>query len=263
MGDIFGGGDVDYQGENTGTPAMPTFLSNLNTDGSLKPQYQLNAQPDVQFQGYMDQENSNLAGLPQLNNQPLQNLESFASGSGDSPWATAQLQALQQSQGQAQGAAKANAQSGNTAAEDAMASRGGLNTGAMENLARNSANQSTLAGNQVVGQGLAQQGQIRSQDEQNRLGVAENLPGQEVQALQPALQEQSLWQQAAAQNQSQQQQLDEQQQQYKTGVDQYNIGNAEGGLNAQNNFNLTNYQNQVATQAGSEQAAAQANKGKK
>lgn len=256
-------GDVDYSGQDTGYPGAPQFLSNLNPDGSLKSDYTLNAQPDVQFQGYMDQENSNLAGLPQLNNQPLQNLESFASGSGDSPWATAQLNALQQSQGQAMGAAKANVQSGNTAAQDAMASRGGLNTGAMQNLARNSSNNSMLAGNNVVGQGLAQQGQIRSQDEQNRLGVASNLPGQEVQAMQPALQEQSLWQQAAAQNQAQQQQLAEQQQGYKTSVDQYNMGSKLGGLNAQNTFNMNAYQQSVAQQAGQEQASASANQGKK
>jgi hypothetical protein len=255
--------DVSYTGQNTGYPTAPVFLSNLNPDGSLKSDYTLNAQPGLQFQGYMDEENSRLNGLPTLNTDPLHNLESFASGHGDSPWAQAQLQALQQSQGQAMGAAKANTQSANTAALDAMASRGGLNTGAMENMGRNSANQSMLSGNAVVGQGLAQQGQIRSQDEQNRLGIAANLPGQEVQAMQPALQEQSLWQQAAAQNQAQRQQLDEQQQQYRTGVDQYNMGSKLGGLNAQNQFNLGSYQQQIAQQAGHEQADAEANRGKK
>lgn len=256
-------GDVNYSGEDTGYPGAPQFLSNLNPDGSLKSDYTLNAQPALQFQGYMDDENSRLNGLPTLNNQPLKNLEDFAGGHGDSPWAQAQLSALQQSQGQAMGAAKANTQSSNTAAQDAMASRGGLNTGAMQNLARNSSNQGMLAGNNVVGQGLAQQGQIRSQDEQNRLGVASNLPGQEVQAMQPALQEQSLWQQAASQNQAQQQQLAEQQQGYKTGVDQYNMGSKLGGLNAQNTFNMNAYQQSVAQQAGAEQADAEKNRGKK
>lgn len=264
LGNGKGGDDgVDWQGQNSGYPDQPTFQTNLDANGNLQPQYKLNAQAPVNFQGYMDQENSRLQGMPSLNTDPLHKLEGFAQGSGDSPWATAQLQALQQAQGQAMGAAKGNAQSANTSALDAMAARGGLNSGAMQNAQRNAANNSTMAGQGVIGQGLQQQGAIRSQDEQNRIAALENLPGQEVQAMQPALQEQSLWQQAAAQNQSQQQQLAEEQQQYNTGVDQYNIGNTLGGLNAQNNFALGKYQNQVAQQAGQEQAQAQSHAGKK
>jgi hypothetical protein len=173
------------------------------------------------------------------------------------------MQALDQNSGQAMGAAKANASASGAAAADQMAARGGLNTGAMENAMINNANNQQMAGQGVIGNKLQQQGAIGTQNAQNELGVAENLPGQEVQSLQPALQEQSLWQQAAGQNQSNAQQLAENQQQYNTNVDMTNINNALGGLNAQNNFNLTNYQNQVAQQAGQEEASAQSNAGKK
>lgn len=263
MGDIFGGGSTPYTGENTGTPAMPTFLSNLDANGNLKNQFTLQAQPALQFQSTMGQEDQNLANIPQLNTNPLNQLESFSTSGSNNPWVQAQQQALQQATGQAMGAAKANAASSNAAAMDAAAARGGLSAGGGENMARNAANNATMAGQGVVGNNLQQQGAIQTQNAQNQLGVMENLPGQEVQALQPALQEQSLWQQAAAQNQNEQQQLAEQQQQYQTGVNQFNIGNAESGLNAQNQFNLTNYQNQIAQQAGQEEAQAQANSGKK
>jgi hypothetical protein len=246
VSDIFGGGSTDYTGENTGTPAMPTFLSDLNPDGSLQSQY------SVANNSYMPQEEQQLGNIPQLNGQPLTNLENYATSGSNNPWVQAQQAAQVQQQGQAMGQAGSQAQSSNTAAEDALASHGGLNTGAMENLARNAANNSTMAGQGVIGQGLQQQGQIQTQNAQNELGVSENLPGQEVQALQPALQEQSLWQNAASQNQNAGNQVNE-----------FNTQAALGGLNAQNQFNLTNYQNQVATQAGNEQATAQSNSGKK
>lgn len=263
LGNVLGGGGVNFQGENTGFPDMPSFLSNLNPDGTLKSQYQLQAENPLAFQSTMSDEEKRLAGIPDVNKDPLHQLEGFTQSGSDNPWVKAQMAAQEQAQGQAMGAAKANAQSSNTAAQDAMAARGGLNTGAMENLNRNAANNSTMAGQGVIGQGLQQKGAIQTQNAQNQLGVLENLPGQEVQSLQPALQEQSLWQNAAAQNQNAQQQLAEDQQRYKTGVNQYNIGNAEGGLNAQNQFNMTNYQNQLAKQAGTEQAQAMANRGKK
>jgi hypothetical protein len=242
---------------------MPTFESDLGPNGQLQSQYTLNAQAPVQSTDWMSQEDSSLGGLPQLNTQPLQQLQSYANSGSNNPWVQAQMQAEQQAQGQAMGSAEQNANAAGAGAASQMAAQGGINTGAQQNLARNTANNSTMAGQGVIGTGLQQQGAIQTQNAQNELGVLSNLPGQEVQAMQPALQEQSLWQQAATQNQNADQQLAENQQQYQTGVNQYNIGNTLGGLNAQNQFNLTDYQNQVAQQAGSEEAQAQANSGKK
>lgn len=220
MGHMFGG-DPDYVGMDTPMPDMPGYKST--------------------FKSFMPEEESRLNNLPGLNRSPLTQLEGFAGGTGDSPWAQAQLAAQAQAQGQAMGAAKANATSANTAALDSMAARGGLSTGAMQNMGRNSANNATMAGQGVIGQGLQQQGAIRSADEQNRLAALENLPGQEVQALQPELQKQSLWQQAASQNAQQQQQ------------------DAMG----ENAYNLKGYSDQIAKQAGREEATAQQKRGKK
>lgn len=233
-------GDVNFSGQNTGYPKLPSYVP-TNGPGT-----------QVTFQGYMPQEDQQLSNIPQLNTAPLTQLQNFASSTGDSPWAQAQLTALQQSQGQAMGAAANQAQSAGTAATDAAAARGGLSTGALQNLAHNNANNATMASQNVIGQGIAAQQQIRSQDASNKLAALSNLPGQEVQALEPAIQEQSLWQAAAGQNQAQQQQANE----YNSGL---NVQNALG----QNNYNLTNYQNQIAQQAGNEMAAAQANQGKK
>jgi len=255
--------DAATEAQTGDFPAMPTFQSDLTGSGALNPEYAVQAEPALQFQSTMPAEEQELGSIPTLNTQPLNNLESFAQSGSNNPWVQAQMQAEQQEQGQAMGAAQAGASSANAAAEDQMAARGGLNTGAMENLARNAANNSTMAGEGVVGQGLQAQQAIQSQNAQNELGVEENLPGQEVQALQPALQEASLWQQADLQNQAQQQQLGEEQQQYQTGVSEYNTTNQLQGLNAQNTYNMDIYQNQIAQQAGAEEANAQANSGKK
>lgn len=223
----------------SGYPTVPTFLSNLAPDGSLLDQYKLHAgaalTPEVQNQ---------LSGI-NLNTDPLKALESYGMGTGDSPWAMAQLQALKQNQGQAMGAAKANAAASNTAAMDSAAARGGLSAGGGANLGRAAQNNSLIAGQNVIGQGLAQEGQIRSTDEGNRLNTLSQLPGMEVQSLQPAFQKENIWQTAATNDRN-----------YNTGVDQTNIGNAMQGLNAQNQFNMTGYQNDIAKQAGAEQAYA-------
>lgn len=269
MGDLFSG-TPDFQGMNSGYPTMSpmsTIFAGNNPDpssgGGVLSQYVLKGQPDVGFNGYMDEENNRLGSMPSLNRNPLNQLESFANSGTDNPWMNAQMAAEEQNKGQAMGAAKANAASSGAAAADQMAARGGLNTGAMQNLARNTANNQTMAGQGVVGQDLTQKGNIATQNAQNQLGVMENLPGQEVQSMQPELQKQSLWQQAAGQNQAQKQNLDLANRQYSTGVNQWNIANQEGGLNSINQANLQNYQTQVAQQAGMEQAHAQQNYGKK
>lgn len=262
MGDLFGGGDLDWEGKNTGTPSMPAFMSNIDKNGYLKDQYRLQQEGPVQFQDTMPETNARLGGI-NLNSDALNALRDYGTSTGDSPWAKAQLGQLETAQGKAMGDAAKTAASSGAAAQDTLASRGGMSSGARENLARNSSNNAMMNTQGVIGQGLQQKGAIRSQDESNRLGVLQNLPGQEVQALQPELQKQSLWQQAAGQNQAAKQNLDTQQQAYRTNVNQTNLGSAIGGLNAQNNFNLEGYKNQLATQAGTEQAKAQENRGKK
>lgn len=194
----FGGGP-DYTGQNSGYPTAPT-LQNPDTIRS------------------------------NLNTDPLHNLEAFANGRGDSPWAKAQLDALQTSQGQAMGAAQTNANAANAGAIDSAGSHGGLTSGMAANAANQGANRTAMAGQDVIGKGLAQQGQIRSTDAQNRITAMNNLPGMEVQSTQPDLQ-------AASINQA--------------------------GLNAANQNALTMYGNQINQQAGQEMAGAQQNRGKK
>jgi hypothetical protein len=201
---------VSYVGENTGVPTVPGYVSSLQA------------------------EQQNLANIPQVNTQPLNQLQNYANSGSNNQWVQAQLAAQQQAQGQAMGAAKQNASSAGASAEDQAAIHGGLNSGAQQNIANTTANNATMAGQNVIGQGLQQQGAIQSQNAQNELGVLSNLPGQEVQAVQPAIQEAALGQQAIASNNS--------------------------GLNQ---FNMTGYQNQIAQQAGQEEAQATANGGKK
>ncbi len=171
---------------------------------------------------------------------------------GTSPWAQAQLQNIDQQGAIAEGNAGASAQGAATGAMDTLASRGGLSTGAAANLAKNQAANTVNARQGVQGQIMSGKQGVLSTDAQNQLGVLENLPGQEVQALQPALQEQSLWQAAAGQN---------------AGLDQAtnaaNQNAALSGLNAKNTFAQTNYTNQLQNQAATQESQAYQNAGKK
>jgi hypothetical protein len=207
----------------------PSFESPFDQNGKLLSQF--NTLPETE---------NRLGGI-QLNKNPLQNLESYATGTGDSPWAAAQLAALNQQTGQAQGQVGQMVQGATDSARDTLASHGGLTTGAAENLARNQQNNLVTGRQNVVGQNISGALGIRAQDAANRLGVAENLPGQEVQSTQPDLQKASIWGQAA----------------------QGTANNGLAGLGALNTFNQQLYENQIKDEAGKTEAMAMGNKGKK
>lgn len=211
------------------SPKAPSFESPFDANGKLLSQF--NTLPETE---------NRLSGI-QLNKGPLEFLENYATGTGDSPWAQAQLAALNQQTGQAQGQIGQVVQGATDSARDSLATHGGLTTGAAENLARNQQNNLVTGRQNVVGQNITGSLGIRAQDAANRLGVAANLPGQEVQATQPELQKQSLWGQAA----------------------QSTANNGLAGVGALNQFNQGLYENQIKDEAGKAEANAYANKGKK
>lgn len=259
-----GNNPFDALFQNEQMPQIPGLSSILNPDGTLKSQYQLAAAPDIQFQAALPGEEAGLNAI-QENMNPLQQLESYADTSNTalSPWAQAQTQAEQEQQALQAGGAGTQANAARASAEDNLASHGGLSTGAMERLGINSANNLVNTQQNIAGQGILARLGIQSQDDQNKLAALEQLPGQEVNALQPALQKQSLYDQAAQTEQTNQQNLALQNRNYTTGVQQSNIANALAGNQQTNQYNMGVYQTQAQAAAANNTANAVQNSGKK
>lgn len=80
-------------------------------------------------------------------------------------------------------------QSANAAAQarSSLASRQGLSAGASERLARQNMRDQMMGNQGIAQQGALSRANIGAQDEQQRLGILQQLPGMELQQLQPAL----------------------------------------------------------------------------
>lgn len=224
-------------------PDMPTLQNTVDANGNLKGQYQLQAQPTIKYN------DNGVGAAAHVNTNPLHQLESYAEGTGNSPWASLALQQNQNALQNQLGSAADNNRSGTQAAISDLAASGGATQGARERVA----NQSTrnLLDSTQNARSASQQNAlgIQEQDANNRLSVLEQLPGQEVAAVQPGLQ-------AAEFGQGQKQNLAENQQQYKTGVNQANISNAIGGVGNANNNALNIYGQQMAGYAANQTANA-------
>lgn len=157
-----------------------------------RPGYTSGFNPNRLLEGEMDRR---LGGI-NLNTQGLERFRSDATRRGPSPWARLQNQSLsQQELGQREGAYQ---QAGTQAAEarGQLAMRGGLSSGARERLARD-ASRGAMAMSQNIGRdAMAARMQTGIQDEQNRMAQLAQLPGMELQALQPEFQKTQLWGQA-------------------------------------------------------------------
>lgn len=236
----------EYLTDQDPLPPLPGYQSTVSPSGQLLPEYQLQQPTNI-----MPGVESNLQS-DQLNTQPLNELESYADSTGPSPWAQAQTAIEQQQQGVAAGNVAQQAEAGTQAAGDYEATHGGLTSGALQNLGRQQSQNQVTGEQGVAGQGLAAKQQIAATDAANKLGVLENLPGQEVQATQPGIQEENLYQSAA---------------EYQDTADQaanaMNIQNAISGVQGENQYGETNYMNQINNSAANALSNAYQNQGKK
>lgn len=155
-----------------GTPIRPEWESQLDkATGLLKSPLTMQAGPDIQM---------DMRGLEAFRERAL--------GQGPSSWAQAaqQQQGLEEAGlrsrfGQQAGSAAAQARAG-------LASRQGLSRGAAERLAGQSARDQMMGMQNIAQQGALQRGNIGLQDEQMRMQALSQLPGMEIQALQPQFQ---------------------------------------------------------------------------
>lgn len=241
----------------------PDFISNLDpTTGNMKDQYQVKAGQIDPLKSNIGELDQRMSGI-QLNKQGLEAIRGRALQQGPSAWANMaeakqrQEEGQQRSQGAAQGAT-AQAQ-----ARSQLAMRGGLSGGARQRLAMQGARDTASAGQQIGAQGQSARASIGLQDEQTKNQMLSQLPGMELQALQPEMQKASAWQQMATGEQGQ----DFQRQQFNKNADmssqQFNVGNALKEQQGQNAANMQLYSEQMKDLSGERQARATEKAGKK
>ncbi len=187
---IFGGGNgiggvvgpkigMGPGSQGSGSPWSPggTLPSMYGPDGQLLPQFVVNP-------SQLDPSQVNTSGM----SNSLNFLSNYAGNTGPSPWLTNANAMVDQSKAAALGG---NAQSFNTATEGAdlsAASHGGLTGGGGARIAA-AGMQGEMAANQgAEGQAAMAKNANTVQDWQNKLGVAEALPGQQTNAFNAALQ---------------------------------------------------------------------------
>jgi hypothetical protein len=159
---------------------------------------------------------------------------------GPSAWAklARKDQALQAMDARERGAEAARGQSAQ--AMDDLASRGGLTSGARERIATEGAKNYLNMGQNVARQQNQNNLQIGMNDEQNRITQLSQLPGMEVQAMQPDFQKLQLWGQGR----------------------QFDVGNQINENKSKNAFDMGQYEQKMKAWAADRQAQATEKAGK-
>lgn len=242
--------DNEWDKKFASVPNDPTFTSNLGADGNVKSQYKLGAQPDVSYQGNLQ----NLAA--NLDPRAMDTYRDYATGTGNSPWAQLMLDQNKANTATAADNAAKTANSGASKAYSELGARGGLRSGAAERIAMDAGRNLNLGRQDAAKTG-----------ETNALGIMGQDAAGRVQALQGVsgldLQKAGLWSQVAGQDSAGKYQADTGNRDYQTKVADTNINNAMQGLNAQNQFNQYIYGQKMAGAGAERTANATENAGKK
>lgn len=168
---------------------------------------------------------------------PTSGLDAYqkrATDVGPSPWAQMMTQRQGLEQTDLLNQASQNSATQAATARSNLAMHGGLRGGAMERLSGQAGNDLALSKQNVLNQGNLARANIGVQDEGIKNQFLQGLPGQQI---------------ASAQ--------------YRTGVDTANAGNAAANAQAQNQYNLTKYGEQMKLKGAGMTSQAIANAGKK
>lgn len=241
----------------------PDWISNIDAEtGKMKDAFQVQA-------GQIDPLKSNLQELDQrmgkvnLNTQGLEAIRQRALSQGPSAWAQMAEQKQRMEEGQQRSDAAAQGASAQAQARSQLAMRGGLSGGARQRLAMQGARDMAAQGQQVGAQGQLARANIGLQDEQTRNQMLSQLPGMELQALQPEMQKVSAWQQMAGTEQGQDFQRQQFNQNAAMSSQQFNVANALKEQQAQNAANMQLYQEQMKDVSAERQARSTEKAGKK
>jgi hypothetical protein len=205
-----------------GAPLKAEWVSSLDPSGKLKSEYMLSAQPDVQV---------NLDSYNEVKKRAL--------GEGPSTWAqlAAQKQALEQQN--AMDSARTQSLGAQNQALSGLAMRGGVSGGARNRMAAMGLKSQLMAQQGVGNQGMQARYNIGLQDESNRTDMLKNLA--------------TLDQEKAK--------LDISNRQYKTNVDQYNLGNLANEIGSKRNYDTNLYNQRMQAYGANKTADAQAKSG--
>lgn len=194
------------------------FNSGLGPGGALQDQYKVN-----------------VGAMPQLNTQALDMMRQNATGQGLSSWGKAAMDQQQLAQKSAQDALAKNVNAGQVTAMNNLAMRGGLGAGARAMMGANAARDQMMQNQNLLGQGAQARAGILSQDAQTKQNMLSQLPGMELQSLDPQFRYMGMQNQA----------------------NQFNTQNALNQLAAQNQFNMDKYKTGMSAWGANQQANAQ------
>lgn len=252
----------DYRRSLIRTP-QPNYVGARDSDsGLLRGEYTLRAQPNVKFKSNLSDLNSRLAGI-NLNTQGLEAIRNRALGTGPSAWAQLMLEKQGIEQGTRLDELMKQSNAAQAAARSALASHGGLSSGARERLATKGM-RDELMGRQAAGRaGQTERLGILTQDEQDRLNLLKGLPSMEVQALEPQFQKTNIWATLANSEAGRQQDLSLANRAYSTDVEKNNIDRLFADTQGYNKFQQDKWAKQMEAWGADMQAKAQEQAGKK
>jgi hypothetical protein len=132
----------------------------------------------------------------QLDKRGLEAFRNDALRTGPSKWAGLAKKNIMLQERQARDLGRRESAGQAAQARSMLAMRGGLTSGARERVAKSAAKDYMNMSQQIGATGQTNLSQIDMNDEQNRINMLSQLPGMEVQALQPELQKTQLYGQA-------------------------------------------------------------------
>jgi len=215
------------------------------TTGLLMDQYNLKAE------NLLEDTQNDLSKI-NLNTDALKELRKRGLSTGNSEWANLMLQKAELDQkSQREGMVKSQATAG-AQARSALASRGGLRGGAAERIARGGMLQGQQMNQQLGMQAAQNRLGIMTEDEKQRVGILQALPGMEVQALQPEFEKAKMTGQAR--------QADIQN---RSNTSQFNILQALADKKQRDAAAMAEYQSAMSGWAANKQADATMDAGKR
>lgn len=254
------GPSYDPNAVNQGKPGSPNFWSPMDQGtGQLQDKYSLadkiqQMQPAGSIQGQVDQR---LAGA-NVNQDALQGMRDYALGSGNSPWLNSALAQSQAQLGQNLSDTAANSAGNAANARSNLAMSHGLSGGAAERLGTQADRDSMAAQQGLRSQNMLGNMNLQTQEQAGKLGMLGQLAGAEQNLGQFNLNKTGMGINQMGTEQQMQNQANMYNTQAANAAQGTDLQTKLGTLGAQNQFNQTQYGQQMADWAAQQQAAATA-----
>jgi hypothetical protein len=239
-------GELQPDGSFAPMPKYDGYTSYLNPDGTLPDTMKLGVTSNLgDLQTKLDGITLDTRGLDKFRTEALRD------PAIQSAWAkmASNKQGLEESA--ARGIAAQQSAGSQAQARSALAMRGGLSGGSRERLASQGMTDQLMAGQKVGAEGRMARANIALQDEQKRMQALSQLPGMEIQALDPAFKELSAWQTMAQNEQANQ-----------MTADKYNLENVFQDKRAKEEDEFRKYQEEMKKYAADRTGRAIENSGK-